>query len=100
MLIWNSYSNFELDHSAREVQLVFRNAANTVISTTNLSLPEATESELTPYVANFPVVSGVKQVDLVVHTLWGGNEISMRRLAFAGSTQTAGIARRSTNQPR
>jgi hypothetical protein len=99
MLIWNAYFDFELDHSLRNVQLVFRNAANGVIATNNLSLPMATENNLTAHVANLPSeVIGVKRVEINVSTLWGGNELSVRRIAFAGNGLTTGMEEASITE--
>lgn len=92
MMIWNGYFNFELDHCAKNVQLVFKDISGSVINSVNLSLPQATSSVLTPHVEDFPAVSAVKSVDIVINTLWGGNEISLRRIAFAGGQHTSGIA--------
>lgn len=93
MMIWNGYFNFELNHCSKNVDLIFRNNTGAVISTSNLTLPLATSSNLKPYVANLTSeVVGVKSVDIKVKTLWGGNELSIRRIAFAGNGQTAGLA--------
>lgn len=98
MMIWNGYFTFELNHCAKDVQLVFRDASNVILNTTNLQLPQATSGNLAPHVANLSSeVLGVKQVDIVVNSLWGGNEISIRRIAFAGTGQTVGIEE-SNNQ--
>lgn len=92
MLLWNAYFNFELDHSLRDAQLVFYNSANQVILTETVSFPEAVASVLTPQVVDIgQEVLGVKRVVVNVQSLWGGNEISLRRMAFAGSGQQVGI---------
>lgn len=93
MMIWNAYFDFELDHSLRNVQLVFKNASNVTLATNTLNLPIANANVLTPYVADLPEeVIGVKTVRINVNTLWGGNELSVRRLAFAGNGLTTGMA--------
>lgn len=93
MMIWSAYFNFELDHSPRTADLIFKNTSGTTIATVPVTMPEATASDLKPYVAVLPSeVVGVKSVHIQINTLWGGNEISMRRLAFAGTGQTAGLS--------
>ncbi len=92
MLLWNAYFNFELDHSTRNAQLTFYNSANQVISSEAVSFPQASASVLTPQVANLAQeVLGVKKVVVTVQSLWGGNEISLRRMAFAGNGITTGV---------
>lgn len=99
MLIWNGYFNFELNHCSKNVDLIFRNNTGAVISTSNLALPQATSSNLKPYVANLTSeVVGVKSVEIKVKTLWGGNELSIRRIAFAGNGQTAGLTENKQDQ--
>ncbi|MBL7952170.1 MAG: T9SS type A sorting domain-containing protein [Flavobacteriales bacterium] len=93
MMVWNGYFDFELDHCMRNVLLRFRDEANAIISTHSATLPEATENDLTAHVTELPEeVLGVKKVEIVVQTLWGGNELSIRRIAFAGNGLTAGLA--------
>lgn len=92
MLLWNAYFTFELNHSLRDAQLVFYNAMDQVISTTNVSFPQAVSSVLTPQVVDLPTeVLGVKKVVVTVQSLWGGNEISLRRMAFAGTGQQVSV---------
>lgn len=99
MMIWNGYFNFELNHCSKNVDLIFRNNTGAVISTSNLALPQATSSDLKPYVANLTSeVVGVKSVQIKVKTLWGGNELSIRRIAFAGNGQTAGLMENNPDQ--
>jgi hypothetical protein len=86
MMLWNAYFNFELDHSLRNALLTFYNSSNQVISTANVTFPQAVSGVLTPQVVNLAnEVVGVKRVMITVQTLWGGNEISLRRIAFAGN---------------
>lgn len=93
MWLWNAYFAMELDHSLKEAQLTFHDAADQVIGTANVSFPQAVASVLTPDVVDLPQeVLGVKKVVVTVLALWGGNEISLRRMAFAGTNQHAGMA--------
>jgi hypothetical protein len=93
MMIWNGYFDFELDHCSKNVVLEFRNAANAVISSYPTQLPIATENDLTADVVDLPAeVLGVRSVIVRVNTLWGGNEISLRRIAFAGHGLSTGLA--------
>lgn len=93
MLLWNAYFTFELNHSLKDAQLVFYNNANQVIGTENVSFPQAVASVLTPQVVDLSAeVLGVKKVEVTVLALWGGNEISLRRMAFAGNGISLGIA--------
>ncbi|MDX9750024.1 MAG: T9SS type A sorting domain-containing protein [Flavobacteriales bacterium] len=92
MLLWNAYFTFELNHSLRDAQLVLYNAMNEVVGTENVSFPQAVSSVLTPQVVDLSSeVLDVKKVVVTVQSLWGGNEISLRRMAFAGNGITTGI---------
>jgi len=86
IMIWNAYFDYELDHSIQNAQLVFKDDLGATITTENITPPIATAMDLLPYVATFTPVMGVKEIDIVVSALWGGTEISMRRVAFAGNT--------------
>ncbi|MNJ90725.1 hypothetical protein D3C87_83620 [compost metagenome] len=98
MLVWNAYFDFELDHSINSIDLVFKNNSGTIISTVPLTVPEAIASDLKPHVINLPSeIVSVKSVDIRVHSLWGGNDISLRRIAFAGTGQTAGLGENQQN---
>lgn len=93
MWLWNAYFDFELDHSLKNALLTFQDEAGQVISTANVSFPKAVASVLTPDVVDLPTeVLGVKKVVVTVQSLWGGNEISLRRMAFAGTNQQTGIS--------
>lgn len=92
MLLWNAYFTFELDHSLKDAQLVFYNSANQVVGTENVSFPQAVNTVLTPQVVDLAEeVLDVKKVVITVQALWGGNEISLRRMAFAGNGLQSGI---------
>ncbi len=92
MLLWNAYFTTELNHSLRDAQLVFYNGTDQVVGTENVSFPQAVSTVLTPQVVDLSAeVLDVKKVVITVQALWGGNEISLRRMAFAGSgIQTGG----------
>lgn len=93
MWLWNAYFDFELDHSLKDALLTFHDEGDQVISTMNVTFPEAIASVLTPDVVDLPTeVLGVKKVVVTVQSLWGGNEISLRRMAFAGTNQQTGIS--------
>lgn len=99
MLLWNAYFDFELDHSLRNAQLTFYNNANQVISSEAVTFPQASASVLTPQVVNLAQeILGVKKVVVTVQSLWGGNEISLRRMAFAGNGITTGLAEEAVNE--
>ena len=98
IMIWNSYFDFELDHSIQTAQLVFKNDMGATITTENISAPIATAVDLLPYVTTFTEVVGVKEIDIVVTALWGGNEISLRRIAFAGDECTPSSVDASVTQ--
>lgn len=92
MWLWNAYFNTELDHSLKDALLTFHDEGDQVISTANVSFPKAVASVLTPDVVDLPTeVLGVKKVVVTVQSLWGGNEISLRRMAFAGNGLQTGI---------
>ncbi len=92
MLVWNAYFDFELDHSIRDAQLIFRDEDNAVIVTYMLTMPQASTAITTGHAADLPAeVQGVKQVDIVINTLWGGNDISLRRIAFVSAGKNVGI---------
>ena len=92
MMVWNAYFNFELDHSLRNALLTFYNSSDQVITTANVTFPQAVSDVLTPQVVNLATeVLGVKRVMITVGSLWGGNEISLRRMAFAGNGLVTGI---------
>ncbi len=92
MLLWNAYFTFELDHSLKHAQLVFYNSADQVIGNENVSFPQAANTVLTPQVVDLSEeVLDVKKVVVNVLELWGGNEISLRRMAFAGNGLQSGI---------
>jgi len=86
VLIWNAYFTGELDHSSKDVVVTFKDESGTVITTENVSFSEASDSDILPEVVNFSSeIFDVKSIEFEVLTLWGGNEISLRRLAYAGS---------------
>ncbi len=90
VLIWNAYFDFELDHCVQNAQLVFRDESGAEIATEAVTFPISTAANLEPTVLDLPTeILGVKEVDLVVGDLWGGNEISIRRLAYAGNQLTS-----------
>lgn len=92
MLLWNAYFSFELNHSLKDAQLVFYNSANQVVGTESVSFPQAVNTVLTPQVVNFSEeIFDVKKVVVTVQALWGGNEISLRRMAFAGNGLQTGV---------
>lgn len=99
LLVWNAYFDFELDHSIKSVDLVFRNNSGNIITTVPLTIPEAVAGDLKPSVSVLPSeVLGVKSVDIQIHSLWGGNDFSLRRIAFAGTGQTAGLTGNDQNK--
>lgn len=86
VLVWNAYFDFELDHSSQDVMLTFKDALGAVITTEAVSFLEATAGNTLPEVITLATeIMGVKEIDFEVLTLWGGNEISMRRVGYAGS---------------
>lgn len=92
MLLWNAYFTFELNHSLKRAQLVFQNSAGQVVGTETVNFPQAVNSVLTPQVVDLAQeVLDVKRVVVNVQELWGGNEISLRRMAFAGNGLQSGI---------
>lgn len=92
MMVWNAYFNFELDHSAKNVVIELRNASNTILLSHNAQLPQATASNLSAAVVNLPEeVLGVRSIRVHINTLWGGNEVSLRRIAFAGNGLSVGL---------
>ena len=98
MMVWNAYFSFELDHSAKNVVIELRNASNTILLSHNAQLPQATENNLAAQVVNLPQeVLGVRSIRLHVNTLWGGNEVSLRRVAFAGNGLSVGLEDASSN---
>ncbi|MEZ4739704.1 MAG: T9SS type A sorting domain-containing protein [Flavobacteriales bacterium] len=98
MMVWNAYFNFELDHSAKNVVIELRNASNTVLLSHNAQLPQATASNLSAAVVNLPQeVLGVRSIRVSINTLWGGNEVSLRRVAFAGNGLSVGLADASSD---
>ncbi len=96
VLLWNAYFSFELNHSSNEVLLTFRNEMGSVIATENVTFLQATSDNLLPEVIDLSTeITGVKEIDFQIINLHGGNDISLRRLAYAGN----GLINVSTNDP-
>lgn len=90
--LWNAYFDFELDHSTQNAQLTFRDEFGLILGTESVTFQEANAANLLPEVIDLSTeILGVKEIDFEVITLWGGNEISMRRLAYAGNGINVGI---------
>ena len=92
LYVWNAYFTIELDHSINQVEMTFRDNGGNVIANSTATVPIATVGDLTAYaIDNTFTVSGVSTVELNVQTLHGGNEISLRRIAFAGPGEPSGL---------
>jgi hypothetical protein len=91
MYVWNAYFSFELDHSINDVDAVFYDGNDAEIETQNVVVPIADNLIETPSTTDFTTVSGVSKIELHVNSLHGGNEISLRRIAFIGSQIITGI---------
>jgi len=84
--IWNGYFSFELNHCVKDVTLTFKDAAGDVIATEDLVFSESTSEDKTAEVVSLSTeYIGVKEVDFDITTLYGGNDISIRRLGYAGN---------------
>ncbi|MBK9195217.1 MAG: T9SS type A sorting domain-containing protein [Flavobacteriales bacterium] len=100
LYVWNAYFTIELDHSINQVEMTFFDVNNSVLTTWNTLVPIATIGDLTAYSSNLTLaVNGVSKVEMNVQTLHGGNEISLRRIAFAGPAESNGIADAFADSP-
>ncbi len=100
LYVWNAYFTIELDHSINQVEMTFFDVNNSVLATWNAVVPIATVGDLTAYSSDLTLaVNGVSKVEMNVQTLHGGNEISLRRIAFAGPAESNGIASAVADSP-
>jgi hypothetical protein len=100
LYVWNAYFTIELDHSINQVEMTFFDVNNAVLATWNVVVPIATVGDLTAYSSELSLaVNGVSKVEMNVQTLHGGNEISLRRIAFAGPAESSGIAGAGADGP-
>ncbi|MFT5779704.1 MAG: SepF-like predicted cell division protein (DUF552 family) [Crocinitomicaceae bacterium] len=100
VLLWNSYYQYEsfMERSVKDVELIFRDELNNVITSENVSFVKPTLTDLTPEVINLSAeVLNVKKVDFVINTLWAGTSIHLRRLAYAGNGLVADIGELENN---
>ena len=92
LYVWNAYFTIELDHSINQVDMTFLDNGGNVIANSTLTVPIGAIGDLTAHaIDNTFVVSGVSTVAMNVQTLHGGNEISLRRIAFAGAGEASGV---------
>jgi hypothetical protein len=99
MLVWNGYFDIEPDNCIKDFDMVFRNASGMPVISYVAGLgPFYTFDGLKPQYGEFAVdPTGVKSVDIRIKALWGGDQISLRRIAFMGSEQTTGLTEQSGN---
>lgn len=91
LFVWNAYSTDEFDHSFRHASISFYDQSNALITTREVTAPIATlEDETASAIDLAGPITGVTRITVFISSLYGGNDISIRRLAFAGST-TSGI---------
>lgn len=89
--LWNGYFSFELNHCTQDVTLTFKDETGEVLGTEDVVFAEADGGDLTAEVMELSTeYIGVKEVDFEISTLYGGNDISIRRLGYAGSGIVAG----------
>jgi hypothetical protein len=90
--LWNAYFTIEADHSVQDVVFHFYDQNNTLLSSVAHSWPMANIAIQTGDSLILPdEIDNVMRVDVEVQTLHGGNDISLRRIAFAGPTFITGL---------
>lgn len=90
--LWNAYFTIELDHSVQDMAIRFYDNALNLVGTVTHSWPIANPAVLTgDSVMIDPPITDVSRIEADVQSLHGGNDISLRRMAFAGSTLVAGL---------
>ncbi len=98
LIVWNAYFTSELNHSIDSITLRFFNNLGHQITSINTTIPIADDSDESGYAFNLasPVI-GVSRIELHVKTLHGGNEISLRRVAFEGIPSTSSVSESGYN---
>lgn len=90
--LWNAYFAIELDHSIEDMQIRFYDVSYNLLGSVSHTWPEAVAGVNTADSLMIdPPITDVVRVEVDVQSLHGGNDISMRRMAFAGSTLVAGL---------
>lgn len=86
LFVWNAYSTDEFDHSFRTANISFYDQTNTLIATREVTALIATlDDETASAIELGGPIEGVVRITVFISSLYGGNDISIRRLAFAGS---------------
>ena len=86
LFVWNAYSTDEFDHSFRHATISCYDQSNALIATREVTAPIATlEDETASAIDLDGPIAGVTRIQVFISSLYGGNDISIRRLAFAGS---------------
>jgi hypothetical protein len=90
MLVWQAYFTIEIDHSINSCELTYFDALNNNLGSDLVTVPIANLANDEGFVVPLTTTANVSRIELQVNSLHGGNEISLRRVAFRGSATDEG----------
>lgn len=90
MLVWNAYFTIETNHSINSCQLIYFDDLDNNLGSDLVTVPIANLANDEAFVVPLTTTANVSKIELHVNSLHGGNEISLRRIAFRGEGGNSG----------
>ena len=90
MIVWNAYFTIEINHSINSCELFYFDDLNNNLGSDQVIVPIANLANEQGFLIPLTTTANVSKIELHVNSLHGGNEISLRRIAFKGNSINEG----------